>query len=153
MENIRKELIRQKRSNEEILKSLDEKELSRSEYLDKVEIEGIIKGLNIALGVLEKCRWKSHSKEVLDMKLYELLNVVISDYMIGVNKGTEFIEEFDSSNIQKRTKYRESLVTSVHILNEETIAINVEISWWNSHSTGYQSGDSRLTTNNYVVDT
>ena len=56
MENIRKELIRQKRSNEEILKSLDEKELSRSEYLDKVEIEGIIKGLNIALGVLEKCR-------------------------------------------------------------------------------------------------
>ena len=67
------------------------------------------------------------------MKLYELLNVVISDYMIGVNKGTEFIEEFDSSNIQKRTKYRESLVTSVHILNEETIAINVEISWWNSH--------------------
>ena len=67
------------------------------------------------------------------MKLYELLNVVISDYMIGVNKGTEFIEEFDSSNTQKRTKYRESLVTSVHVLNEETIAINVEISWWNSH--------------------
>ena len=56
MENIRKELIRQKRSNEEILKSLNEKELSHSEYLDKVEIEGIIKGLNIALGVLEKCR-------------------------------------------------------------------------------------------------
>ena len=60
MENIRNELIRQKMSNEEILKSLNEKELSHSEYLDKVEIEGIIKGLNIALGVLEKCRWKSH---------------------------------------------------------------------------------------------
>ena len=78
------------------------------------------------------------------MKLYELLNVVISDYMIGVNKGTEFIEEFDSSNIQKRTKYRESLVTSVHILNEETIAINVEISWWNSHFNG--RSDQNVTT-------
>ena len=56
MENIRKELIRQKRANEEILYFLKKKELSHSEYLDKVEIEGIIKGLNIALGVLEKCQ-------------------------------------------------------------------------------------------------
>lgn len=61
------------------------------------------------------------------MRLYELLNVVTSDYSVGVNKGTEFIEEFESYDTQKRTKYREALVTSVHVLNEETIAINVDI--------------------------
>lgn len=61
------------------------------------------------------------------MKLYELLNVVMCDYMIGVNKGTEFIEEFDHVDTSKRVKYREAIVTGVHILNEDMIAINVEI--------------------------
>lgn len=61
------------------------------------------------------------------MKLYELLNVITSDYMIGVNKETEFIEEFNQNDTQKRTKYRESIVTGIHVLNEDTIAINVEI--------------------------
>lgn len=61
------------------------------------------------------------------MKLYELINVITSDFMIGVNNGTEFIEEFNQNDTQKRTKYRESIVTSVHVLNEDTIAINVEI--------------------------
>ena len=56
MENIRKELVRQKKANEGILQSLKGKKLSHSEYLNKVEIKGIIKGLNIALGILEKCK-------------------------------------------------------------------------------------------------
>lgn len=61
------------------------------------------------------------------MKLYELINVITSDFIVGVNRGTEFIEEFDVVDTQKCTKYREALVTSVHVLNEDTVAINVDI--------------------------
>lgn len=61
------------------------------------------------------------------MKLVDLLNVITCDYMIGVNNGTEFIEEFDSTATEKRVKYRESIVTGVHILNEDMIAINVDV--------------------------
>lgn len=61
------------------------------------------------------------------MKLVDLLNVVMCDYMIGVNNGIEFIEEFDNTAIDKRVKYRESIVTGVHVLNEDMIAINVDL--------------------------
>ena len=61
------------------------------------------------------------------MKLYELVDVVVSNFMVGVNKGKKFIDEFGINDTQKCTKYREALVTSVHVLNEETIAINVDI--------------------------
>lgn len=61
------------------------------------------------------------------MKLYELLNVIITDYMIGVSKGPEFIEEFGSCDTQKRTKYRNAVVTGLHVLNEDMLAINIDI--------------------------
>lgn len=61
------------------------------------------------------------------MKLYELINVLLSDFIVGVSQNGTFIEEFDSADTGKRTKYREAVVTGVHVLNEDTIAVNVEI--------------------------
>ena len=61
------------------------------------------------------------------MKLYELISVITSDFVVGVNNGTEHIEEFGSNDTSKRTKYRNALVTSVYVLNEDTITINVDI--------------------------
>lgn len=61
------------------------------------------------------------------MTLADLLTIVGSDYIIGVNKGTELIEEFTHIDTGKRVKYRDAMVTGVHVLNEDTLAINIEI--------------------------
>lgn len=61
------------------------------------------------------------------MKLTDLTELITSDFMVGVNKRQKFIEEFSHTDAEKRIKYRYATVTSIHVLNENTIAINVDI--------------------------
>ena len=61
------------------------------------------------------------------MTLVDLLNVVGSDYIVGVNRKTELVEEFTHIATWKRVQYRDAIVTGIHVLNEDTLAINIEI--------------------------
>jgi len=59
--------------------------------------------------------------------LGELLKVTISNYAVGAYSGTELVEEFDRETPHLAEKYANATVTSVHVLNEETVAIHVAI--------------------------
>lgn len=60
------------------------------------------------------------------MKLSEVLAVNTSKLAIGVYKGKEFIEEFENDKA-KEMMYLDATVTDFHALNEDVIAVMIDI--------------------------
>ena len=60
------------------------------------------------------------------MRLQDFDFVVLDDYIVGVNSGTEIVEEFYSNNIVKKKQYMDCIVTSIFILNEDKLVVNID---------------------------
>lgn len=61
------------------------------------------------------------------MKLKHFDFIALSDYVVGVNKGMRFIEEFSNKNMEKKKYYEDCIVTGIHVLNEDMMAVNIEL--------------------------
>lgn len=60
------------------------------------------------------------------MSLADFDSVVLDDYIVGVNKGTKIVEEFYSDNTVKKKQYMSCIVTSIFILNEDRLIVNID---------------------------
>ncbi len=60
------------------------------------------------------------------MRLQDFDFVVLDDYIIGVNSGTKIVEEFYSDDIVKKKQYMDCIVTSIFILNEDKLVVNID---------------------------
>lgn len=60
------------------------------------------------------------------MTLQDFDSIVLEDYIVGVNSGTKIIDEFYGDNIVKKKQYMDCIVTSVFILNEDKLIINID---------------------------
>ena len=61
------------------------------------------------------------------MKLKDFDAIALSDYIVGVNRGMEHIEEFDCKNVNKKAQYSDCFIGSVHVLNKDQMAVNIEL--------------------------
>ena len=60
------------------------------------------------------------------MRLADFDSVVLENYIVGVNKGTKIVEEFYSDDIVKMKQYMNCIVTSIFILNEDKLVVNID---------------------------
>lgn len=60
------------------------------------------------------------------MTLQDFDFVALDDYIVGVNKGTKIVEEFYSNNVIKKKQYMDCIVTSIFILNEDKLVVNID---------------------------
>ena len=61
------------------------------------------------------------------MTLRDFDIVVLDDYIVGVNSGTNIIDEFYSNNDVKKKRYMDCIVTSIFILNEDKLVVNIDV--------------------------
>ena len=60
------------------------------------------------------------------MTLRDFDIVVLDDYIVGVNSGINIVDEFYSNNDVKKKQYMDCIVTSIFILNEDKLIVNVD---------------------------
>lgn len=64
----------------------------------------------------------------MNTKLNDIKIILLDDFYVGVNKGMEFVEEFKADNVEKMREYGNALVISIHIIDENLLAVNIDIS-------------------------
>lgn len=61
------------------------------------------------------------------MTLKEFNMIALSNYFVGVNKDFKCIDEFSNKDKDCLDYYKNCLVSSVHVLNEDMMAVNIEL--------------------------
>ena len=61
------------------------------------------------------------------MTLKEFNMIALSNYFVGVNKDFKCIDEFYNTDKTNLEYYGNCLVSSVHVLNENMLAVNIEL--------------------------
>ena len=59
------------------------------------------------------------------MKLKDFAMVAENNYIVGVEKGYEIVEEFFSYEKDMISFYEDYIVTGIWILDEDTLAVNI----------------------------
>lgn len=60
------------------------------------------------------------------MTLQDFDFVALDDYIVGVNSGTNIVDEFYSNNVVKKKQHMDCVVTSIFVLNEEKLVVNID---------------------------